>query len=91
MLSLQKTKSKEEVVKFLDNHEAIAMAKMDGLTCSIKYLDGELVSAETRGNGLVGEDITHNIFHLKGVPKQIPIKEEVIIDGEVICTYTDFE
>ena len=91
MLSLAKTKSEEEILKFLEDYDAIAMAKMDGLTCSIRYLDGKLVSAETRGNGEVGEDITHNIFFVKGVPSEIPIKEEVIIDGEVICTYDDFE
>ena len=67
------------------------MAKMDGLTCSIRYLDGKLVNAETRGNGLIGEDVTHNIFFVKGVPTEIPIKDEVIIDGEIICTYDDFE
>ena len=91
MLSLDKTKDLNAVRSFLGNEDYICMAKMDGLTCSLRYLNGKLVAAETRGNGLVGEDITHNIFHLKGVPKQIPIKEEVIIDGEVICTYTDFE
>lgn len=91
MLSLAKTKSEEEIVKFLENYDAIAMAKMDGLTCSIRYLDGKLVSAETRGNGEVGEDITHNIFFVKGVPSEISIKEEVIVDGEVICTYKDFK
>ena len=91
MLSLDKTKSEDEVVSFLSGHDAIAMAKMDGLTCSIKYLNGTLVSAETRGNGQIGEDITHNIVHCKGVPLEIPIKDEVIIDGEVICTYDDFK
>lgn len=90
MLSLAKTKSEEDVVNFLQGHDAIAMAKMDGLTCSLRYLDGTLVSAETRGNGVVGEDITHNILFVKGVPAEIPIKDEVIIDGEVICTYEDF-
>lgn len=91
MLSLDKTKSEEAVVNFLNGHDAIAMAKMDGLTCSIRYLDGAIVSAETRGNGVVGEDISHNIFFVKGVPAEIPIKDEVIIDGEVICTYKDFD
>ena len=92
MLSLDKTKSEDEVVSFLSGHDAIAMAKMDGLTCSIRYLNGILVSAETRGNGLIGEDITHNIYFVKGVPAKIPSKEkEVIIDGEVICTYDDFD
>ena len=91
MLSLDKTKDIEDIKRFLGNREGIAMAKMDGLTCSLKYIDGKLISAETRGNGEVGEDITHNIPFVKGVPIEIPIKEEVVIDGEVICTYIDFE
>ena len=91
MLSLDKTKSEDDVVSFLSGYDAIAMAKMDGLTCSIKYIDGKLVSAETRGNGLIGEDITHNIVFCQGVPVEIPIKDEVVIDGEVICTYKDFD
>ena len=91
MLSLAKTKSEEEVVSFLQGHAAIGMAKMDGLTCSLRYYQGILVSAETRGNGVVGEDITHNIVHINGVPLQLPVKDEVIIDGEVICTYKDFD
>ena len=91
MASLQKTKSEEEIINFLKDYDGIAMAKMDGLTCSIRYLDGVLVSAETRGNGEVGEDITHNIVCVKGVPLEIPIKEEFIVDGEVICTYEDFK
>ena len=91
MLSLDKTKSEEDIVKFLKGHNGIAMAKMDGLTCSLRYVDGILVSAETRGNGEVGEDITHNISFVKGVPIQIPIKDEFIVDGEVICDYKDFE
>ena len=91
MLSLDKTKNEEDVVNFLNGHDAIAMAKMDGLTCSIRYLDRAIVSAETRGNGVTGEDISHNIFFVKGVPAEIPIKDEVIVDGEVICTYKDFD
>ena len=91
MLSLDKTKNEDEVVNFLSGHDAIAMAKMDGLTCSIRYLNGKLISAETRGNGQIGEDITHNIVHCKGVPLEIPIKDEVVIDGEVICSYDDFK
>ena len=67
------------------------MAKMDGLTCSLTYRGGRLVRAETRGNGIVGEDITHNAYVLPSIPKVIPIKEEVVIDGEVICTYENFK
>lgn len=91
MLSLDKTKELDEIVSFCGNHESIAMAKMDGLTCSITYYDGTFVSAETRGNGIVGEDITHNIVFVKGVPLEIPLKGEVTVDGEIICTYHDFE
>ena len=91
MLSLDKTKSEDEVAAFLNGHEGIAMAKMDGLTCSIMYEDGHIVRAETRGNGVIGEDITHNISFVKGVPVEIPIKDKLIVDGEVICTYEDFE
>ncbi len=91
MLSLDKTKSIDDVLSFLNKKDGIAMAKMDGLTCSIRYLDGKLVSAETRGNGVIGEDITHNIKFVKDVPLEIPIKDEVIVDGEVICNYEDFE
>ena len=65
--------------------------KMDGLTCSLRYINGELVSAETRGNGKIGEDIFHNIKTVKTVPQKIPYKDELIVDGEIICTYQDFE
>ena len=91
MLSLDKTKSEDEVVAFLANHDGIAMAKMDGLTCSLYYEDGLLTSAETRGNGEVGEDILQNIVRVKGVPIEIPFRDKLVIDGEVICTYEDFE
>ena len=91
MLSLAKTKSVEEVESFLGDKPFIAMPKMDGLTCSLRYVGGRLVSAETRGNGQVGEDILHNILTLKSVPKTIPEEEELIVDGEIICKYNDFE
>ena len=91
MLSLQKTKSEEEVVNFIKGYDTIVMAKMDGLTCSLLYRDGVLVSAETRGNGIIGENITHNMLWVQNVPLDIPIKDEIIIDGEIICTYKNFE
>lgn len=91
MLSLNKTKDTEEVRAFIGSRDAVAMAKMDGLTCSLLYENGELVRAETRGNGTIGEDITHNIKFIKGVPNTIPVKERMVVDGEVICTYKDFE
>ena len=91
MLSLEKTKSPQEVASFIGNKNFLAMCKMDGLTCSLTYRNGELVSAETRGNGLVGEDILHNARVLPSIPHKIPYMDELVIDGEIICTYTDFE
>ena len=91
MLSLEKTKSTTEAITFIGNHAFLAMCKMDGLTCSLTYRNGELVAAETRGNGIVGEDILHNIKVLPSVPHKIPYTDELVIDGEIICTYTDFE
>lgn len=90
MLSLDKTKDIKEIEQFIGNKNYICMAKMDGLTCSLKYINGELVSAETRGNGLVGEDILHNALQIKNIPKKIDYKDELIVDGEVICTYENF-
>lgn len=91
MLSLEKTKSVDEVSAFVGKKEFLVMCKMDGLTCSLTYRNGELVSAETRGNGLVGEDILHNAKVLPSIPSKIPYMDELVIDGEIICTYTDFE
>lgn len=91
MLSLDKTKSIDVIKSFLGNKDFICMAKMDGLTCSLRYLDGKLVSAETRGNGVEGEDILHNALQVKNIPNKINYKEELIIDGEIICTYNDFK
>ena len=91
MLSLDKTKNFDDIKSFVKNHSWIAMAKMDGLTCSLKYLNGELVSAETRGNGIEGEDITHNAKVIASIPKKINYKDELVVDGEIICTYEDFE
>lgn len=91
MLSLDKTKSVDDAIKFLGGRDGIVMAKMDGLTCSLRYLNGELVSAETRGNGEVGEDVLHCAKTIKNLPLKIECLDEVIIDGEVIITYDDFE
>ena len=91
MLSLAKTKEINEVESFLGDKAYICMAKMDGLTCSLRYLNGKLVSAETRGNGQIGEDILHNALVIKNIPKRIPWQDEFIVDGEIICTYDNFE
>lgn len=91
MLSLAKTKDLDEVKSFLGDKKVVIMAKMDGLTCSLRYVDGKLVSAETRGDGLIGEDVTHNAMVIKSIPKRINYKEELIVDGEIICTKEDFK
>ena len=91
MLSLDKTKDLAEIKAFLGKKDFIAMAKMDGLTCSLTYENGKLVRAETRGNGTIGEDILHNAEVIPSIPKRINYKDQVIIDGEIICTYSDFE
>ena len=91
MLSLNKTKDIEEVKSFIGDKDYIVMAKMDGLTCSLHYEGGKLVSAETRGNGEVGEDITHNAMVIPSIPKRIKNKKSFIVDGEIICTYKNFE
>jgi DNA ligase (NAD+) len=91
MLSLAKTKEVEEVENFVGFNEYICMAKMDGLTCSLKYVDGELVSAETRGNGIVGEDVTHNAMVIASIPKHIPASGVLVCDGEIISTERNFE
>lgn len=91
MLSLDKTKDPKEVASFVKGYDWCGMFKMDGLTCSLLYEDGKLVKAETRGNGVVGEDVTHNAIVMSSIPKEIPIKETVVVDGEVICTREDFE
>ena len=91
MLSLEKTKDIEEVRKFINGNEFIAMCKMDGLTCSLTYENGKLVRAETRGNGIIGENILHNAKVISSIPNNIPTKDKIVIDGEIICTYEDFE
>ena len=90
MLSLAKTKSLDEVSAFLGKHNYVAMCKMDGLTCSLHYYNGKLVSAETRGDGIVGEDILHNALVISSIPKYIDYKEELVVDGEIICCLDTF-
>lgn len=91
MLSLAKTKSVDDVNKFLNGKDFIAMAKMDGLTCSLRYEGGLLVSAETRGNGIIGEDVTHNARTVASIPRSIGYMGELIVDGEIVCLEHDFE
>ena len=85
MRSLAKTKSVEEVRSYFGNHSYIAMLKMDGLSLSLTYEDGKLVSAATRGNGEIGEDITHNAKVIHNIPQTINYKDRLVVNGEIIC------
>ena len=89
MLSLEKTKD-INVIKSMFDKDFLMMAKMDGLTCSLRYENGILVKAETRGNGFVGEDILHNAKVIPSIPNYIAYKDTLVIDGEIICDYKDF-
>ena len=91
MLSLDKTKDLDEVKAFIDNKDFLMMAKMDGLTCSLHYKNGKLVSAETRGDGVVGEDVLHNARVIPSIPNYINYFDDLVIDGEIICSYEDFK
>lgn len=91
MLSLDKTHDCLEVCDMFQEHQALAMLKMDGLTVSLRYVGGNLVSAETRGNGVIGEDVTHNAKAINNIPKHIACKEEFIVDGEVIINKENFD
>lgn len=91
MLSLDKTKEIETLKNFLKKGEGLLSYKLDGLTIILEYEDGILTSALTRGNGLVGEVVTHNAMHFTGVPLKIPFKGSLSIRGEGIITYSDFE
>ncbi len=90
MLSLEKCHTVEELVKFANNKELIASIKLDGLTCSLTYKDGILASAETRGNGYIGSDITEHVKQFKNVPLKINKEGTYIVDGEAIITDEDF-
>lgn len=91
MLSLDKTKSVEELAAFAGTHKALLSWKLDGLTVVVTYRDGELYKAVTRGNGYVGEVITPNAKVFVNLPAKIPYKGELVIRGEAIITYSDFE
>ena len=91
MLSLDKTKSVDDLRKFAGDKDCILSLKMDGLTCLLTYENGGLVQAETRGNGDIGELITHNANVFENIPLTIEYKGHFEIEGEAIITYDDFE
>lgn len=91
MLSLDKTKDAEELKSFLGQQRALLSWKLDGLTVVLTYADGKLKKAVTRGNGEVGEVITGNAKAFKNVPLAIPFHGELVLRGEAVITYSDFE
>lgn len=90
MLSLDKTKSVEDLREWLGDNKALLSWKMDGLTIVLTYRDGELAEAVTRGNGIIGEVITNNAKNFQNIPLKIEFKGELILRGEAIIKYSDF-
>lgn len=91
MLSLAKTKSREELREWLNGREALLSWKLDGLTIVLTYGNGVLQKAVTRGNGEVGEVITNNARVFRNIPLNIPYQGELILRGEAVITYSGFE
>lgn len=91
MLSLGKTKDREELKSWLGDKEGLLSWKLDGLTIVLTYQNGELLKAVTRGNGEVGEVITNNAKVFKNIPLRIKHQGEMILRGEAVITYSDFE
>ena len=91
MLSLAKTKSREELQDWLMDKEGLLSWKLDGLTIVLTYEEGKLSKAVTRGNGEVGEVITANAKCFKNVPLSIPHKGKLVLRGEAVISYSDFE
>ena len=91
MLSLDKTKDREVLRSFIGMHKCLLSWKLDGLTIVLTYENGELVKAVTRGNGIVGEVITNNARVFKNIPLRIPYKGQLVLRGEAIITYSEFE
>ena len=91
MLSLDKTKDREALRDFIGDQKALLSWKLDGLTIVLTYHNGTLQKAVTRGNGVVGEVITNNARVFQNIPLQIAHKKELVLRGEAIITYSDFE
>lgn len=91
MLSLDKTKDREVLREFIGDHETLLSWKLDGLTIVLTYENGELAKAVTRGNGVVGEVVTNNARVFRNIPLKIPYVGRLVLRGEAIITYSDFE
>lgn len=91
MLSLDKCHSVEEIKKFAAGHDIVASIKLDGISCRLIYQDGELIGAESRGNGTEGNDILQHVKQFMNVPLRINKKGKYVIDGEALIKLDDFE
>ena len=91
MLSLDKTKDREALREFIGEHKTLLSWKMDGLTIVLTYENGQLQKAVTRGNGIVGEVITNNARVFKNIPLKIAYTGRLVLRGEAVITYSDFE
>ena len=90
-LSLDKTKNRNVLLNWLSDKEGVLSFKEDGLTVCLTYENGKLVKALTRGNGIVGEDVLHNAKFFKGIPMVIDYNEKLVVRGEAMISYNDFE
>ena len=90
MLSANKTKNIKEINKFINNEDFYCSYKLDGLTLVVKYLDGKFVQGITRGNGLVGEDVTEQCKFIKNIPMQISNKNPIELRGECVISWEEF-
>jgi len=91
MLSLDKTKSREDLLAWLGDHKGLLSWKLDGITLVLTYEDGVLTKGVTRGNGIIGEVITNNVRVFDNVPLKINIKGTLVVRGEAVIKYSDFE
>ncbi len=91
LLSLEKTKSVENLVSFAGERQILLMLKLDGLTVKLTYEEGELAQAATRGDGDTGEVVTHNVRGISGIPQNIPYRERLVVSGEAFIRPGDFQ
>ena len=91
LLSLEKTKQMDDVMRFISSHEVMLMHKLDGLMVKLEYENGKLKRASTRGNGEEGEVITHNARAIEGIPAKIPYKRRLVVVGEAYITKPTFD
>jgi DNA ligase (NAD+) len=91
LLSLKDTKEVSEVMRFIGSHQVMLMHKLDGLTLNLTYENGKLITASTRGDGNVGEDVTHSVPAIEGIPANIPYKKRLVVTGEAYITKPTFE